>query len=251
MSEFKDHFSNHAKLYVQYRPTYPGELFEYLAKISPERSLAWDCATGNGQAALSLSEFFDKVVATDASASQIEQAIKNEKIEYHVLPAEKTNLVDQSLDLVTVAQALHWFDFDAFFQEVKRVLKPNGVLAVWCYELMFDQDEPKVNMLIERFYKDIVGSYWPEERKHVESGYQSIAFPFQEAQTPFFYMVTNWNLKQVLGYLGSWSASQKFEKANGISPLKEVEEDFLNVWGNPDKIHQIEWPLKLRVGKMT
>ncbi len=155
---FKDHFSGHAQEYSQARPTYPKELFAYLASIAPRHDAVWDCATGNGQAAVGLSAYFKKVIATDASEQQIQNAEQRDNIEYRVTTAEHSGLDNHSVDLIAVAQALHWFDFDNFYQEVKRVLKADGVLAVWTYALLSTPDD-KINRLINEFYTDIVGSY--------------------------------------------------------------------------------------------
>ena len=179
---FKDHFSAHASAYARYRPRYPEALFAYLASLCPAHDLAWDCATGNGQAARSLTEHFARVVATDASADQLAHAAPHEQITYHVAPAAQSPLASHSADLVTVAQALHWLDLDAFYAEVRRVLKPGGVLAVWTYGLL--RINPAVDAVIQRLYTDIVGAYWPPERRHVEDGYRALAFPFDAIEPP-------------------------------------------------------------------
>jgi ubiquinone/menaquinone biosynthesis C-methylase UbiE len=197
--KFKDHFSGHAADYAKFRPNYPRELFEYLASIAPGRGRAWDCATGNGQAAVGLSAFFDRVIATDASERQILGASRNERIEFRVAAAEKSGLESKSIDLVTVAQALHWFDLDAFYAEAMRVLKPLGILAAWCYGFL--EIAPEINAIVNRFYDEIVGPYWPPERKIVEDGFRTIPFPFDEFESPVFAMQAHWSLEQLVGYL--------------------------------------------------
>ena len=174
---FKDYFSNQASEYTRYRPHYPEALFEYLATLTIDHQLAWDCATGSGQAALGLADYFDEIVATDASTKQIANAIEHEKITYIVAPAEKTEIVSGSVDLIVVAQALHWFDLDKFYAEVRRVSKSAGVLAVWSYSLL--RVTPAIDRLIDKFYTGVVGPFWPTERKFVDDKYQSIIFPFQ------------------------------------------------------------------------
>src|SRR5262245_43513302 len=169
MAGFKDHFSRHASLYTRFRPTYPGALFDFLANSSPRRRLAWDCATGGGQAATSLAERFERVVATDASPQQLAEAKPHPRIDYRTATAEASGLQDRSAQLVTVAQAVHWFDLDRFYAEVRRVLAPNGLLAVWCY--CHSAISPELDALILHFYRDIVGPYWTSERKLIESGY--------------------------------------------------------------------------------
>ena len=160
---FKDHFSDQASDYARFRPNYPHELFAYLGSLVLARECAWDCGTGSGQAAVALAEFFDRVVATDASEKQILSATKSSRVEYPIAPAENSGLSSHSLDLIAVAQALHWFDLDAFYMEAKRVLKPDGILAVWCYGLL--EIGPEIDAIINRFYREIVGPYWPPERK--------------------------------------------------------------------------------------
>src|SRR5512145_600064 len=179
---FEDHFSGHSEQYAQHRPHYPDEIYAYLASIVPAHSLAWDCGTGNGQAAIGLAKYFDKVYATDASAEQISRAQMHEKVEYHMEPAERILLNDSSVDLVTVAVAIHWFNFDEFYREVRRVLKPNGVLAAWTYSLT--EISPEIDLLIQHYYRDVVGAYWPERIRYLEERYETLPFPFEEIIPP-------------------------------------------------------------------
>jgi SAM-dependent methyltransferase len=244
---FKDHFSGHADRYGAFRPTYPSELFSYLASLSPAHDLAWDCATGNGQAAIALSAFFDRVVATDASHRQVDQAPPNERIEYLVATAERTPLQVASVDLVTVAQALHWFDLPSFYAEVKRVTRPEGILAVWCYEL--HEISPEVDVVIRRLYSDILGDDWPPEMRLVEEGYRTIPFPFDEIDPPRFSMVARWNLDRLLGYLGTWSAVVRHRDRCGSNPLDQIRGELEAAWGVPDLERDVTWPLNLRVGR--
>lgn len=248
MAAFKDHFSSQASLYARYRPHYPDELFAWLAGLSPARGLVWDCATGSGQAALSLSKHFDAVIATDASAAQLALATPAPRVTYRVLSAEKTDFAKHSFDLVTVAQALHWFDRDAFFTEVRRVLRPNGVFAAWSYELTEDQSAPEVNTVMLRYYNDVVGPYWPPERSHVMTAYREISFPFEMLDAPLFTMRASWSFEQLLGYFSSWSASQKYRTAHDSDPLDIVRADFSAAWGDPALNHEIAWPMQLKVG---
>ncbi len=242
---FKDHFSENTKDYAEFRPTYPTALFEYLSDISPEKKIAWDCATGNGQSAQELSKYFSQVLATDASASQIEQATKQQNIIYSVAVAEKTSIETGSVDLVTVAQALHWFDQEKFFLEVKRVLKPKGVLAVWSYNLL--NIRSVIDDLINHFYAETLESYWPPERRMVEQGYGEIQFPFEQIETPDFVMKQEWSCSQLLGYLGTWSAVKKYKQEKGIDPVARLSEKITRLWGDPEETLKVEWPLKIRV----
>ena len=245
---FKDHFSSHATDYARFRPRYPKELFSYLASISPSRARAWDCATGNGQAAIGLAGQFDGVIATDASAKQIENAPVDQRVQYRVAAAEESGLESHSIDLITVAQALHWFDLSKFFAEVRRVLKPAGVLAVWSYNVV--SIAPAIDQVIDRFYRKTVGPFWPPERAIVEAGYRTIDFPFQEIDPPLFLMETGWTLDQLLGYLRTWSATQKFIAANNFDPVHQLENELAQIWQPRDTSRTIVWPLSLRVGRV-
>jgi SAM-dependent methyltransferase len=246
MTRFKDHFSGHAVEYAKFRPHYPDELFEYLASISPRHELAWDCATGNGQAAVGLARHFDSVIATDASAQQIESAEPNDRISYRVASAEASGIESASVDLILVAQALHWFDLDAFFAEAKQVLKEDGVLAISSYKVL--EIAPEIDAIIWKFYRETTGPFWPPERELVETDYKDIKFPFAELPPIPFEMRQRWNLDQLAGYLRTWSATQKFIAARGFDPVDSVLKKLRTVWQNPEEVCNIKWPLHLRVG---
>ncbi|MGI9115845.1 MAG: class I SAM-dependent methyltransferase [Chthoniobacterales bacterium] len=243
---FKDHFSGHAAEYAQFRPEYPTELFKYLTSIAPGRAQAWDCATGNGQAAIALASHFSRVIATDASAQQIANARQHDRVEYRVATAEASGLDDNSIDLITVAQALHWFDLPRFFSEATRVLKSRGAIAVWAYNLL--QAGKEIDAIIRRFYRETTDAFWPPERSIVEAGYRTINFPFQELQPPGFEMRTRWNLDQLLGYLRTWSATKKFIAARGFDPLDDVAAEMRAFWPQREAAREMKWPLHLRVG---
>lgn len=247
MRPYADHFSRLAPAYAACRPGYPEELFTYLAGVAPGRELAWDCAAGSGQATVPLARRFRRVVGTDISAAMLDQAPRHPNIEYRVAPAEKSSLPDAAADLVTAAQALHWLDPNTFYREAARVLAPAGVLAVWTYGNQ-ELDEPELDRVLRRFYADVVGPYWPPERCHVESGYRTLPFPFSELDSPAFTMVEHWSLPQLLGYVGTWSASQRFRETTGHDPVALLEQDLLPDWGSPDTGRRICWPLTLRVG---
>jgi len=246
---FKDHFSKQSADYAKYRPHYPEELFEYLASISPAGKLAWDCGTGNGQAALGLTPYFDLVIATDPSEKQIRNATPHEKIKYAVAPAEQTDILPQTVDLITVAQALHWFDFERFNAEVRRVAQPRAIVAVWMYNLLFT--EPAVTKIINAYYTDIVGPYWPAERKHIESEYRTIPFPFARVNAPAFKLEAQWNLGELLGFLNTWSATQRYLAQNGAHPLDKIIDKLAATWGEAETKKRMEWPLLLQVGRVS
>jgi len=242
---FKDHFSKQAADYAKFRPRYPRELFEYLGNIAPSRQLSWDCGTGNGQAAIGLATAFDWVIATDASEKQIANAQSHERVEYRVTRAEKSDLESASIDLIMVAQALHWLDLDRFYAEARRVLKKNSVLAASAYNLL--HIEPAIDEVIHRYYYEVVGTFWPPERVLVEK-FEELPFPFSEIQAPSFEMIGQWNLEHLVGYLRSWSATQRFMAANGADPLKQITDKLRGAWGNPQQARSVIWPLTLRVG---
>jgi ubiquinone/menaquinone biosynthesis C-methylase UbiE len=245
---FKDYFSKQASEYTRYRPHYPAPLFTYLAGLTIEHQLAWDCATGSGQAALGLADYFEKIIATDASDKQIANATAHDRIIYMVAPAEKTEIASGSVDLIVVAQALHWFDLDKFYAEVRRVSKSGGVLAVWSYSLL--RITPAIDRLVDKFYTEVVGPFWPAERKFVDDKYRSIAFPFQELTSPAFNMEANWSFEHLLGYIGTWSSVKKFREQNKADPLEDFARDLKQVWGRLEAEKMIRWPINMRVGRV-
>ncbi len=242
---FKDHFSTQSAAYAQFRPRYPAALFDWLATQAPSRQRALDLATGSGQAAVELAGRFERVVATDASAKQLLQAEQRSNIDYRCEPAEQISLGDGSCDLVTVAQALHWFDVPKFSAELGRVLRPGGVAAVWCYETF--RLEPGIDEICSRFYHETVGPFWPPERRWLETGYAGLELPFPDIETPAFDLAVDWDLDQLIGYLGTWSATQRYREAKGNDPLPAVRESLLRQWGDPVETRYVSWPLKLRV----
>ncbi len=242
-------FPDTPRQYAQSRPRYPDEIYAYLASIAPARSLAWDCGTGNGQAAIGLAKHFDKVHATDASAEQISHAYPHENVSYHAEPAEHVSLDDSSVDLVTVAVAIHWFNFDEFYREVKRVLKPDGILAAWTYNAV--EISPEIDALVWQYYRDIVGEYWPERIRYLEERYETIPFPFEEIIPPSFRMEIHWNLIQLAGFLDSWSATQRYKAQKGQHPLALIWEKLAAAWGDEKETRLIRWPLHFQIGRNT
>lgn len=247
MVQFKDHFSTQSESYSNYRPEYPQELYTFLKKQCETHNLAWDCATGNGQAAKGLAPFFDHIYATDASAAQISNASGPKNVKFAVVEATNSQLESNSVDLITVAQALHWFDVDLFYEEVRRVLKPSGVLGVWCYGAL--TVDGQIDDVYSDYYQNKVGSYWPPERGHIENEYAQLKFPLDEINTPNFIMETRWTLDAFLGYLRSWSATNRYITDNGYDPVDELHEELISFWplGTTKKVC---WPMTIKVGKM-
>jgi SAM-dependent methyltransferase len=246
---FQDHFSRLARTYSRHRPEYPPGIFEYLAAIAPGHDLAWDCGTGNGQAARALARHFDRVYASDASASQVAEAVAHEKVGYAVEPAESVSLDSGSVDVVTVAVAVHWFDFERFYAQVRRVLKPGGVVAVWTYHLPVI--DPEIDRLLHRYYGEVLGSYWPARFRYVDDHYRSLPFPFAELDPPPppFEITTEWDLDRLAGFLASWSAAQRYAEEHGRHPLDHIWEELGRAWGDPARTRAVRWPLHMRVGR--
>lgn len=246
-SSFKDHFSASATSYAAFRPTYPAAFVKSIADLCPVRELAWDVGTGNGQAALLLAEHFERVVATDASTEQIANAKPHQHVAYRVAPERNSGLDEASVDLVTVAQALHWFDLPAFYEEVKRVLKTTGLLAVWCYGLVKLDDD--VNSTVQDFYLNRVGRYWPPDRKHVENGYRDLDFPFEEIHSKEWELSVQQTRQEFLGYAGTWSAVKKACDAEDRDPMPELAAALEPIWPD-DERRTVSWPLAVRMGRV-
>lgn len=242
----KDNFSQQSKLYAQFRPTYPPELFQFLYFLVVEKIRAWDCGTGNGQMAGELASNFESVYATDISEKQIRNAIKKSNIEYRVERAEDTSFPSEYFDLITVAQAIHWFDFDRFYKEVDRVLKSDGIIAVIGYSLLsIDQ---KIDKVINHFYVNVIGSYWDPERKYIDENYQTIPFPYKEIGAPAFKIEVTWSIDELIGYLNTWSAVQHYIKKNGTNPLDQIISELRDSWGEKNN-KKATFPVLLRVGR--
>jgi len=242
-SGFKDHFSARSDDYARYRPTYPDELFRFLASVVEERSVAWDCATGSGQVAVALTTYFSRVIASDASESQVAAAIPHPHVRYRVAAAEQSGLADNSVDLLTVGQAFHWFDEAVFLSEAQRVLKPSGVLAIWCYELCHVANE--CDAIIDTLYRDIVGEYWPPERVMIEQGYRGVQLPGEIVAAPTFEMSLNWRHQDMLGYLGTWSACKRYESEKDSDPVALIAATLAESWGKEER--RVCWPLQIKV----
>ena len=244
----KDLFSRQADIYAKYRPTYPKALIDYVLSFVKEKNFAWDCATGNGQAALLLAPYFNRIAATDLSQKQIDHAIPDERISYSTGSAEKTVFADNSFDLIIVAQAYHWFSFDAFFQEATRVARPEGIIAVWGYGLVTTRDLA-LQEAIQNFYTEVVGPYWDAERKYVDEAYRTVPFYFQELPSKDFSMDVAWNLEDLTGFLNTWSSVQHFITAKGYNPIDDFEQTIARIWGE-EKKKSFSFPLFLRIARI-
>jgi SAM-dependent methyltransferase len=246
---FDDHFAAVAAAYARFRPQYPPELLDALATHCARRDLAWDCACGSGQATLALAERFDAVIASDASADQVAAAPPHPRITYRVAPAEASGLDAATVDLITVAQSLHWFDVERFYAEVRRVARRPCLLAVWTYATLHVED-PRVDACVQEVYSELLGPYWPPERRHVEAGYRTLPFPFAELELPPFAMRARWVLGQLIGMIASWSAVAGFRKARGADPLPGIARSLEAVWGDASRELEITWPLTVRAGRV-
>jgi SAM-dependent methyltransferase len=248
-AQFKDHFSATAADYNRYRPTYPPALFAWLASLTTGHDRAWDCGCGTGQAAMALVAHYRQVSATDPSRQQIAHAASHPRIKYAVAPAEDSGLPPASIDLIVVAQALHWFDFTRFYAEVRRVAKPSGVLAAISYGEITVAGA--VGEILSRFYHELIGPYWPPERRFVDEHYTTIPFPFPAIDATPWEMSAEWELPHLVGYLTTWSAVREYEQRHGHSPLTLITEELTAAWGNPKSRRLIRWPLSVRVGRVT
>ena len=248
MPSFSDHFSSSASSYASFRPGYPPALFAWLASVAPDRHRVWDCATGSGQAAVHLANHFEHVAATDASAAQLAHAARRPGVQYAAMSAERCALRDDSASLVTVAQALHWFDQPAFFAEARRVLVTGGLLAVWSYGLLTLHDAA-LDDIVHRFHQEAMGPYWPPERRLVDEGYRSLKLPFEHVDAPTFAMHADWTLDRLAGYLSTWSAVQRARAVTGMDPVPDVVQSLRPAWGRDEEVRRLEWPLTLHVGR--
>ncbi|GAB2950377.1 class I SAM-dependent methyltransferase [Hymenobacter coalescens] len=242
-----DRFSNHAAQYAQFRITYPSALYEFLLSITPGRAVAWDCGTGNGQVAVDLAPHFEQVEATDISEKQLAQAVQQPNIRYSVSSAEHTAFPNATFDLITVAQALHWFDAEAFHQEAARVAKPGATVAEWRYGLLVINAQ--IDPLIRHFYTDIVGPYWDENRRHIDDEFARIPFPFAERQHQRFEERQHWDAERFLRYLQTWSSVQRYQQALGEEPLRQIEQALRELWGEGKR--EVCFPIFLRTGKIS
>lgn len=244
----KDYFSNSSDNYARFRPTYPQTIFDFLSPLLKDKDTAWDCGTGNGQLAQELSKVFKQVEATDISQTQLNNAFQADNINYSLQAAEQTTFAAESFDLITVAQAVHWFDIDKFNEEVNRVGKPNSLLCLIGYEL--NNITPEIDQIVADFYKNIIGPYWYPERKLIEQKYQTIPFPFRELETPEIFNIKLWKLEHLIGYLNTWSAVKHYSSENNNdNPIDLIRTDLTKAWGDTE-VRRVSFPIFFRVGRI-
>jgi len=244
---FKDNFSKQASLYAEFRPHYPQEMINFISNLCTSHELAWDAGTGNGQAAIALTKYFNHVVATDPSSEQIKNAVPDNKVIYKVQRSEECELEANSVDLITIANALHWFNFDTFYAIANNVLKKDGIIAAWCYTLPTINDV--IDELVSTFHNVTVDEFWVHENRLVEKEYQTIPFPFEEISTPQFYSEKEFTLPDFISYLNTWSATQKYIQKYDSNPTDILSEEMKKVWGNVHDKKTVKWKLTLKVGK--
>jgi len=245
MKQTIDNFSTGSANYASFRPESPDSVFEFLYKNLNGFGTAWDCGTGNGQVAARLADRFDKVIATDISEEQLKLAQRKDNIEYRKERAEQTLIADASVDLITIAQAIHWFDFDSFYREVRRVARPGAIIAAWTYTLLHVDEA--VDKVIGRLYWDISRPYWDKERDYVDAEYATIPFPFDELQSPVFSIEKQWDVEQLIGYLGTMSGLKHYANQTGTDPVALIKDDLVRAWG-PERLKTITWPVCMRAG---
>jgi SAM-dependent methyltransferase len=244
-----DHFSRQATRYRESRPGYPAALYDFLANAVAHPETALDCATGSGQAAADLAGRFAEVIAFDLSAAQVAKATAHPRVRYLVADATRLPLSAHRVDLVTVAQALHWLDLPSFYAEVRRVARPGAVIAAWTYGRI--RVTPAVDEVVTRLYEGLIGPYWPPERRHVENGYRDLPFPFEPLQVPPMRLEAAWTLDRLTSYLASWSAVQRYKDALGTDPVEPVRPALEAAWGSADGRRRVEWPLAVRAGRIA
>ena len=245
--KFQDHFSQQAANYAQSRPTYPAALFDELARCAPSRGLAWDCGTGNGQAAVALAAHFQGIIATEPSEAQLAAATPHARVTYLRSAELAPTVGDHTVDLVTAAQAAHWFDRAKFYAEAQRVLRPGGVVALWSYWLA--RVNPEVDPVVDRFYSETTGPYWPPERRHIESRYRDFEFPFEERPFPALSIVREWTADELAAFLATWSAVDRYRQARGEDPVPAVREELRARWG--DGRREVTWEMYGRLGRVN
>lgn len=243
-----DHFSHAAALYAECRPGYPAELFEFLAGMCDQRSHAWDAGTGSGQAAIALARHFETVIASDASIEQLAHARAHSRVHYVSAASETSPLAPSCIDLVCVAQAVHWFKFNPFYEEVRRVSRPGGIIALWTYLLPVMNDD--FNDLVRQFWFETLGPYWPPERRYVDEMYRTLPFPFHDLDVPEFSIRLQWTVNQFLGYLRTWSAVGRYRKQHGVDPVLAIAPALTTLWAGNSEIRTLTWPVIMRLGRV-
>lgn len=251
VGDFPDHFSGHAADYARYRPRYPAALFDFVASLANRHQVAWDCATGNGQAALALADHFTSVIATDASEEQLRHAASHRRIDYRHAAVERSGLDAASVDLVTAATAVHWFDLETYYAEVRRVSRPGAVIALWTY-LPHLEVTPVIDRLIDTLALETLASHWaPQVFRYAREGYTALPFPFQELSAPDFGCTATWEADDLCQYLRTWSAVRAYRRATLRDPIADLTPEIHAHWGDPAKAREVKFPLHLRVGRIA
>lgn len=243
---FQDHYSAYAAEYVKHRPVYPAGLFAFLASRAPAKDLAWDAGTGSGQAALGLAEHFGAVRATDPSREQLAEAPRHPRVSYQVGDEGQSGLPEASSDLITAAQAAHWFDMERFIGEARRVSRPGTVVALWGYGLC--TIGAGIDPIIRRFYTEAVGAFWPAGRRHIDEAYRSLPFPLPEVAFPEMAIELRLDLAGLGAYIQTWSAVHRKVQAEGGDPVAPLLKELATVWGDPAVARQVRWRLFGRIG---
>jgi hypothetical protein len=243
-----DHFSGVSTGYAEFRPRYPHALFEFIASIAPNHQRVWDCGAGSGQASVDLAESFREVIASDLSVAQLAHGPEHARISWVAASAEAAPIAKKSVDAITVAQALHWFDHARFYGEVWRVSVPGAALVAWTY--LPSKMEGPAGVIHDRLMFETLRGYWPPERWHVDTGYRGIPFPFERIDAPVLHLDERWTLSQLTGYMRTWSATARYRKQHGIDPVIEVERDLRAIWGDPEERRAITWPIVVLAGRV-
>ena len=244
---FPDHFSSNASKYALARPTYPPALAQWLAEKSPRSGTVWEAGCGSGQLTTSLADYFSQVIATDASAQQLAQAPAHDHITYRCVAAEAFEAAPQSIDAAVVAQAVHWFDLPAYYQAVSRVLVPGGLVALICYGRFKISQE--IDILTHQFHQLDLAQAWPAQRRHVDENYANLDFPFARLLAPNLAITQDWDLRQLLDYIETWSALRTLEKNGHYGRYESFCEKLTAAWGNPTTARRIRWPLTVLAGR--
>ena len=247
MKPIIDNFSTHGADYASFRPDSPQGIYDFLYAHVSRFDTAWNCGTGNGQIAAKLSEKFTRVYGTDISKDQLANAIQKDNITYCCERAEATSIPGGSVDLITVGQAIHWFDFDSFYKEARRVARPGALLAAWTYNLL--RMTPAINAVLDHLYLNITHAYWDKERDYVDAAYATIPFPFDELKTPELSIIKQYTLPQLIGYLGTWSGVRHYKEKEHKDPVSMVKKELAEAWG-PEETHEVYWPVYVRAARL-
>ena len=244
----KDHFTAVSETYRQHRPSYPKDLFEYLSNLTAQHERVWDCGTGSGQTAVPLTNHYQEIIGTDLSKGQLDNAQVHERVRYIASPAERVPFIaDKSIDLITSSQAAHWFVLKEFYEEVNRVLRSGGIIALWCYGLLSVNET--VDKVVKELHDETLGPFWPK-RTIEDHTYTSLWFPFDEIPRQPFTMRANWTLEQLKNYFRTWSASFKYYKEHDADPLNVMGKAFQEAWGDPEDVNEVAWPIYMRHGRL-